>query len=198
MQRAEPGGCDATVRRAGADEAALIAQIGRRTFREAFASDNDPADLAAYLAEAFSIEAIGAEIGCADNRFFVARSAASGEVLGYAKVRRRVAAPPGVEGASPVEIHRLYAVAHAIGRGVGAALMRACLAEARAGGHDVVWLGVWEHNPRAIAFYRRWGFSRVGAHTFRLGSDEQIDWIMALALPPTEATRGREGGLGMG
>lgn len=55
-------------------------------------------------------------------------------------------------------------------------------AQLRFGAADVVWLGVWERNPRAIAFYRRSGFVEVGEHVFQLGSDPQRDVIMAKAL----------------
>ena len=49
-------------------------------------------------------------------------------------------------------------------------------------GCDVVWLGVWERNPRAISFYRKVGFAEVGEHVFQLGSDPQRDVVMALTL----------------
>jgi ribosomal protein S18 acetylase RimI-like enzyme len=65
---------------------------------------------------------------------------------------------------------------------VAAALMQACLDQARKAEHDVVYLGVWEHNPRAIAFYRKWGFEKVGEHVFLLGDDEQTDWLMLRPL----------------
>jgi ribosomal protein S18 acetylase RimI-like enzyme len=39
-------------------------------------------------------------------------------------------------------------------------------------------LGVWENNPKAIAFYTKWGFENVGVHTFVLGSEEQRDFIL--------------------
>ena len=57
--------------------------------------------------------------------------------------------------------------------------MRASLEAARDAGHRTLWLGVWERNVRAIAFYERWGFATVGEHLFRLGSNDQRDLIMA-------------------
>lgn len=56
--------------------------------------------------------------------------------------------------------------------------MRTTLETAAASGYRTLWLGVWERNPRAIAFYERWGFATVGSHVFRLGSDDQTDLIM--------------------
>jgi ribosomal protein S18 acetylase RimI-like enzyme len=69
-----------------------------------------------------------------------------------------------------------------IGRGVGAALMQACLEEAGRRGCETVWLDVWERNPRAIAFYRKWGFAEVGNQAFQLGEDLQNDILMARAV----------------
>ena len=69
-----------------------------------------------------------------------------------------------------------------MGRGVAHALMGAALDAARARGAKTLWLGVWERNQRAVAFYGKYGFSRVGEHTFVLGSDAQTDWLLARPL----------------
>ncbi|MDC0707071.1 hypothetical protein POL68_01175 [Stigmatella sp. ncwal1] len=60
--------------------------------------------------------------------------------------------------------------------------MLRCLEEGRTRGHDVLWLGVWERNARAQAFYSRWGFTEVGEMRFLLGDDLQRDLVLALAL----------------
>ena len=86
---------------------------------------------------------------------------------------------PRVCGLNPVEIARFYSAAPWIGRGVGAALMTACLREAEARACDVVWLDVWDRNARAIAFYSKWGFEVVGEADFILGDDVQHDLLMA-------------------
>ena len=88
----------------------------------------------------------------------------------------------GVGGAKPIELVRLYASREWIGRGVGAALMRACLEEARGAGYETIWLGVWERNARAQTFYEKWGFRAVGEHVFQLGSDPQRDILMERLL----------------
>lgn len=41
-----------------------------------------------------------------------------------------------------------------------------------------IWLGVWERNPEATAFYERCGFIRFGEHVFQLGGDAQTDVLM--------------------
>jgi ribosomal protein S18 acetylase RimI-like enzyme len=82
----------------------------------------------------------------------------------------------------PLEIVRIYACQEWLGRGVGPMLMQACLDEARQRGCDALWLDVWERNPRAIAFYRKWGFKVVGTQGFQLGSDMQTDLLMQRAV----------------
>lgn len=162
------------VRTATVADAALLAELGVRTFRDAFAAANTEADMTAYLAGAFSPEIQAREL--ASSTFLLGE--VEGVDVGYARLRRGEA-PPCVEAERPIEIVRFYAEASWHGKGVGAALMAACLAEAGALGCDVVWLDVWEQNPRAIAFYRKWGFVKIGEQEFVLGDDIQHDAIMA-------------------
>ncbi len=84
--------------------------------------------------------------------------------------------------ARATEIARIYADHHWHGHGLGAALLRACIETAQEWGAEVIWLGVWERNPRAIAFYEKHGFRAVGEQEFQLGADRQRDVVMALNL----------------
>jgi ribosomal protein S18 acetylase RimI-like enzyme len=68
------------------------------------------------------------------------------------------------------------------GRGLGRALLSECADRACRDGCDVLWLGVWDGNDRAIGFYERLGLRRVGATQFRLGSELQTDLLMVLPL----------------
>jgi GNAT superfamily N-acetyltransferase len=92
------------------------------------------------------------------------------------------AAPPCVAGAAPVEVQRFYVDAEHHGKGLAQELMAVLLARARARGADAVWLGVWERNPRAIAFYRKCGFEPCGDQVFLLGRDPQRDLVLSLRL----------------
>src|SRR5690606_34602987 len=100
-----------------------------------------------------------------------------GELIGFAQLRWGDA-PACVSGESLAEIQRLYVVSHWQGKGVAQSLMDECLQELHARGVDVVWLGVWEHNPRAISFYEKFAFVAVGEHVFALGTDPQRDIVM--------------------
>lgn len=168
-----------TIRKATPADAALLARLAEQTFRDTFAPDNTAANMDAHCREAFG-EAIQAAEIAAPNRTNLLMEE-GGEFVGFSQLRWRPA-PACVTGRSPGEIQRFYIVKGWHGRGLAAPLMNACLAEARARGSDVVWLGVWERNPRAISFYRKFGFTEVGDHVFVVGDDPQRDIIMSRPL----------------
>ena len=168
-----------TIRLADDGDAELLADLGRRTFDETFAASNKSEDMDDYLKTAFAIDRIVDELRQEETTFFIADALT--KPVGFAKFES--ARPPEcVTGPSPVRLHKLYVTADAIGTGVGAALMRFGIDWAMGTGYESMWLGVWEHNHRARAFYERWGFRPVGTETFRLGSDEQVDLLIELRL----------------
>jgi ribosomal protein S18 acetylase RimI-like enzyme len=170
------------IRRAEVADARLLAELGERTFRDTFAADNTPEDMASYLAQAFGEEIQRAELASsAVHRLLAERDT---RALGYALLREGGESAGLVRGERPVELQRLYVESAAKGQGVAQALMARVEEEARARGGDVLWLGVWERNPRAIAFYRKCGFVDVGTHAFELGKDRQTDRVMTKPLAP--------------
>ena len=170
---------DVTIRRAKSDDATMLAELGGRTFNETFAADNTDEDMTAYLASNFNVAQQTAELANPDSTFLIAE--VDGQPAGYAKLHAGES-PDEIEGDNPIELVRLYVSSEWFGRGVGERLMRACLDEARNAGHETLWLGVWERNARARAFYHKWDFREVGEHIFQLGSDAQRDILMELAL----------------
>jgi GNAT superfamily N-acetyltransferase len=164
-----------TTRLATPADAALLAQLAATAFSDTFAADNTPENMALYVAAAFGEAIQRAELADTRNIFIVAEL--DGEVVGYAMLRDRPA-PGSDDSADVIEIARLYAVKRLIGAGVGGTLMQKCLGEATARGKGTIWLGVWERNARAIAFYQRWGFADTGSLFFMLGRDRQTDRIM--------------------
>jgi GNAT superfamily N-acetyltransferase len=169
------------IRRATIADSSLLAELGTRTFRDSFGSANTPGDMAKYLSESFSPSIQAAELADPRNAFLLAE--VESQPVGYVRLREGPS-PPVVFGSRPLEIVRFYAVEAWIGRGVGATLMKACLDLAAQEGHNTLWLDVWEHNPRAIAFYKKWGFEVVGNQPFRLGDDLQHDLLMARSIEP--------------
>ncbi len=163
------------IRRGTVDDAELLAEIGARTFSETFAADNSPENMTAYLASSFSLEKQAEELADPHSLFLIAEAA--GVAVGYAMLRAGDV-EEGITGDNPVELVRLYVSRESLGSGLGAALMQACISEAKKEGNETLWLGVWEHNTRARAFYRKWNFREVGKHVFHLGDDPQTDLLM--------------------
>jgi ribosomal protein S18 acetylase RimI-like enzyme len=157
------------IRQANAHDASALAALGARTFTDSFAAYNQPDDLRDYLAKWFTPQQIESELRETVCTFLVAEATDGGGLTGYAKLRIGRQPPACVSGSNPIEIHRMYVLESWHGRGIGPALMNECLNRARAGGHDIIWLGVWDRNPRARAFYRKCGFIDVGEHIFQLG-----------------------------
>ena len=172
------------IRPAEIRDAGPLSRLGADTFREAFEADNTPEDIARYLAEAFSRDQQAAEIADPTATVLLAeQTVESGEagLVGYAHlVSGRT--PEAIRGPEPVELKRLYVRRAWHGRGVAQSLMDAAIEAARARGAQTLWLGVWERNPRALRFYEKYGFTRVGEHVFVVGADAQTDWLLSLPL----------------
>lgn len=164
-----------TLRYATPNDAALIADISRQTFYDTFAADNTEADMAKFLNEQFTKGRLMLEVGAPENIFLLAFQEKA--IAGYVKLRegKKFVA---LNGAASMEIARLYVVKEFIGKGVGKLLMQASLDIAKERGKEVVWLGVWERNQRAIDFYTAFGFQKFDGCDFMLGNDMQRDWLM--------------------
>ncbi len=167
------------IRDACAADAGALAELAERTFRDTFGAANTDEDMDAHCAENFGKAPQLAEIA---NTEWCTLLAEEGDLLiGYGQLRWS-SAPGCISSTRAVEIYRLYVDARWHGRGVAPMLMTSLLERAATGDTDTVWLGVWEHNPRALAYYRKAGFREVGEHSFMLGGDAQRDIVMSLAL----------------
>src|SRR5687768_17431197 len=169
------------IRQAVPDDAKLLTDLAHTTFWDAFAHHpkNAPDDLNNYMRQAFNQDQIAAELADGRNIFLIADI--DGEAAGYAKIIIDNI-EPGITADRPVELSRLYSHQKHLGKGIGQQLMDACFERARAEDRDVMWLGVWEFNPRAQRFYEKNGFRFVGSHVFLLGKDPQTDLLMQREL----------------
>jgi ribosomal protein S18 acetylase RimI-like enzyme len=174
----------ARIRRAQLEDARLLADLAARTLRDAYGPSHSPAEVDAHIAANFAAARIAAVLEDPASATFLLFE--SDRPCGYATIR--AGDPPEcVAGAKPVELLRIYLTGDTIGRGRGSALLRACLEEARCRGCETMWLGVWEENARAIAFYAKWGFRRVGTHEFVFGGKTYDDLVMERSIGGTES-----------
>jgi diamine N-acetyltransferase len=180
---AHAAGAGFSIRPATPDDALALANAASAFFRDTFGAANRPEDMEEYLAHAFSEMRQRAELAESSTRVLIA-TASDAAIAGY--VHLRLGAPPpagsSATAGQSAEIARFYADRRWHGRGLGAALMDAAVATATQWGAELLWLAVWEQNPRAIAFYAKHGFVDVGEQYFQLGSDRQHDRVMARRL----------------
>ena len=167
-------------------DAEELAEFAARTFEEAFAADNNPEDVEAHRNDMYGPEKQAAELADPAVTSILARL--NGELVAYAQVRRN--APPScVEHAAPIELHRFYVDRSAHGSGLAFELMQRVREAALEFEGRHLWLGVWEHNPRAIAFYKKAGFVDVGSTVYMVGPDKQIDRVLVASVhQPAAAT----------
>ncbi|UOQ78541.1 GNAT family N-acetyltransferase [Hymenobacter sp. 5516J-16] len=170
------------VAKRNAATAAQLAELGQRLFHETYVAHNTPEDMAAYEAATFGPEQQLRELQDPDTVFLLAQLVQ--EVVGYAKLKLHstLGLDPEKTPEDRLEVERLYVSEDWISTGLGAALMRRAIEEARQQGSRAVVLGVWEKNTRALEFYRRFGFRQIGTHLFTVGSDEQTDLILRKGL----------------
>ena len=165
---------------AGPPEAELIADLSRRTFYDTFAPHNTPENMEQFMETQFTREYLIKQVGAPRNTFLLAWLGE--QPVGYVRLYEGIELPRGIAGTNSIEVARIYAEQRVIGKGIGTALMGACIDLARGKGKQWIWLGVWEHNHRAIAFYEKMGFEIFDRHIFLLGQDVQYDWRMRRRL----------------
>ena len=159
------------IRRVEPSELLLLQHISRRTFSETFAKDNTAEDMERYLEEKLSIDELSREYSDARSTFYFAVD--GDETIGYLKVNHA---------SDELEIERIYVLQDHHGCGIGQLLLDRAIELAKKANCHSIWLGVWEHNPRAIRFYEKNGFVPYDSHVFKLGNDEQRDVLMRLDL----------------
>lgn len=158
------------------DDAPQLAALGAAVFRQTYGAAIPAEILEIYLTQHFSAEAFRSDLAGAGSNYLLAWHNAG--LAGFGKLE---ATPPpvGVPARRPVELAKLYVAQAYHGRGVGPALMRETLNEAARLGYYSLWLCVWEKNERALAFYRKWGFSQVGTYEIRVGPISFNDLVLA-------------------
>ena len=153
--------------------------ISMDTFTEAFSADNSAENMRQYLDKAFSIEKLQSEIQDPNTRFYFALN--DKKVIGYLKINFGTSQTvPQDEKA--VEIERIYLSSAFYGKNIGQQLIAKAIEIARQADAPFIWLGVWEHNPRAIRFYSKNGFVAFDEHLFMLGEEAQRDLLMKRLL----------------
>ena len=157
------------------NDVSTLRGIARDTFTETFSEANKAEDMDHYLAKNFSEDQLTRELSNPNSFFYAAE--VNGHIVGYLKLNT-AHAQTEPQAADALEIERIYVLGSYHGNGVGQALYHHAMSVAEDRKASYVWLGVWEHNHRALRFYEKNGFTAFGTHIFQLGNDQQTDILM--------------------
>ncbi len=156
-----------------------LVSISKETFVTAFEVQNNPDDFWTYVNRAFSLETLQKQLEdpCAHFYFIYENDV----LAGYFKLNE----PPSQSDLRlkhSIELERFYMLEQFQGKGLGSRVFQQILALAKSKAAKELWLGVWEENTRAIAFYERLGLYRFDTHSYWIGNDEQTDHLMKIEL----------------
>lgn len=161
------------------EDSRKLQEISYETFNETFKHQNSPENINAYLERAFNLKQLEQELSNISSQFFFVYI--NNEVAGYLKVNTNEAQSEEM-GDESLEIERIYIKNKFQKHGLGKYLLHKAMEIAMESNKKKIWLGVWEKNQNAIAFYKKMGFVQTGAHSFYMGDEEQMDFIMTKTL----------------
>lgn len=167
------------IRKCTKQDLPTLQEISIQTFDDTFRSKNKPENIDAYLKSAFRLSLLEQEFEHPSSEFYFIFY--NNQVVGYLKLNTAEAQTENIE-KNALEIERLYLLSSFQKKGLGRELMEFAFERARALNKQSIWLGVWEKNTNAIAFYKKYGFEKVTAHSFYMGEEEQMDWIFRAPL----------------
>jgi len=168
-----------TIREATKINVLLLSELSTQTFYETYATFNTKENMESYVKNNFAVEALEKNFDEPNARFFIAY--ADEMPVGYAKLRT-VEVPEAMRNRNHLELERIYVKQDFKGMKIGKKLISKSIEVAKQKGFEVLWLGVWEHNEKALAFYKKMGFEIFDEHIFKLGNDEQRDYLMKREL----------------
>ena len=156
-----------------------LRDISIETFVDTFKDQNTEENLNEYLERAYSIEQLTSEINQVGTDFYFLKD--SDIIVGYLKINIDDAQSEK-DNPLALEVERIYVLLQHKRKGYGKLLLEFAYLRAKELNRTGIWLGVWEHNYNALAFYEKMGYQRVGEHTFIMGDDAQVDYIMLKEL----------------
>lgn len=168
-----------TFKRCSESDLIALIKISKQTFAEAFEKQNNPEDFKEYTDLAFDKGNLRKELSNKNSDFYFVYSDET--LVGYFKLNS-MQAQTDLKLAESMELERIYVLQEYQGQGIGKWILGQVKGMAAKSQKEFLWLGVWEMNTKAIAFYGREGFTKFGRHPYYIGNDKQIDWLMRCDL----------------
>lgn len=167
------------IKRCTFEDLGLLQEISVETFNETFKNQNSLEDITAYLERAFNLHQLEKELSNLSSEFYFIYS--NEKISGYLKVNTNDAQSENM-GNDSLEIERIYIRKNLHKQGLGKYLINKAIEIALEQNKEKIWLGVWEKNESAITFYEKMDFIKTGVHSFYMGDEKQIDFIMTKTL----------------
>ncbi len=167
------------LRKCTREDLQILQEISIETFNDTFKNKNSPENMTAYLERAFNLKQLETELSNLSSEFFFIYFDEA--LAGYLKVNMNDAQSE-TKGNESLEIERIYIKNLFQRHGLGKHLLNKAMEIAVERNKRKIWLGVWERNENAIAFYNKMGFIQTGTHSFYMGNEEQIDFILTKTL----------------
>lgn len=164
-----------TIQKIGVEQVQALAEISRETYYDTFIADNTEEGMQLFLDEAYALPVLKKELENPESDIYFLYEE-DGQIAAYLKLNRGQAQTEDVH-ENALEIQRIYVRPSKKRKGYGTLLIDFALGQADQLGCDAIWLGVWEHNYPAQAFYKSHGFYQVGQHEFPMGDKMDIDYI---------------------
>ena len=161
-------------------DAPALAKLGRDSFCAAFEELYRPEDLTTFLEQAYSLEAVSADIADPDVQHQITEDTHGSGLTAYIKARFTSPYAEHSDLKKPLCLSQLYTDPARTGEGLGAALMDWCLNLARERGHDGVQLSVYSDNHGAQRFYQRYGFGKIADIGFWVGEQRDHEFLYEL------------------
>lgn len=169
-----------TIRELTAADIPELRALAIKVFRDTFTHLNTPEAMEGAIEKEYNIKGFEKEFTEPGQRYFFICD--HGKAIGYLRLRKN-SEVDHLLGKNHIELQRIYVDQAYHGQKVGDKLMQLAIDIANELKHEWLWLGVWEHNPRAQRFYEKWGFEKFSEHPFYMGEERQTDWLMRRALP---------------
>lgn len=166
------------IRRAGIADTKLLSELSTATFFDTFHGTCTSDDMQEFIMKCFNENQVNKELQDINDFYFIAFS--EEKAVGYIRMKEDESDIVETKNRKSIELKRIYVLKEYQLKKVGAGLMQFALDFSAKNGYELMWLGVWEHNERAINFYKKSGFEDTGfQHPFPIGNTPQTDnWMI--------------------
>ena len=157
-----------------------LVQLSVQTFEETFGHHNTKENMAWYFKIKMNSQQLKKELQHPNSDFYWILF--QKKIIGYLKLNFDDAQTEIVNQGDSFEIERIYILSNFQRKGFGEDVLSKAISLGKNKGYSFLWLGVWEQNENAIAFYTKKGFQIFNKHIFQLGDDLQTDLLMGLKI----------------